>query len=212
MVVTENKEIDSILSSIGTEKVKTLDQLYDLQARYAPSNVYLPLVENTYDVDLKTRTIYGPEFISAQRDHKAEVIYFKVDRYFDYMDLSNTVCVIEYIVPKDPERIPHIYVVPFYDTTRYMDENKMIFPWSVGGAATLNSGTIEYAIRFFRVQGDGKNAELVYNLNTLPAKSKVLTSLEADNEIMKAEYDIPVEAYEELIYQMKNNKTYWTIL
>ena len=213
MAITDsNKQFDNILSSIGTDEVKTLDQLYDLQSRYAPSNVYLPLAENTYEVDLKTRTIYGPEFISTQRDHKAEVIYFKVDRYFDYMDLANTVCIVEYIIPGDTKRVPHIYVVPFYDTTRYMDEGKMIFPWSVGGSATLKNGTIEYAIRFFRIEGNGANAELVYNLNTLPTKSKILSSLEADTEIMKAEYDIPVEHYEELIYQMKNNKTYWTIL
>ena len=79
MAITDsNKQFDNILSSIGTDEVKTLDQLYDLQSRYAPSNVYLPLAENTYEVDLKTRTIYGPEFISTQRDHKAEVIQLKL--------------------------------------------------------------------------------------------------------------------------------------
>ena len=128
------------------------------------------------------------------------------------MDLANTICIIEYIIPGDEEKIPHIYVVPFYDTTKYMNENKLIFPWSVGGSATLQSGTIEYAIRFFKIDGEGKNAKLVYNLNTLPTKSKILNSIESDEEIMKAEYDIPVEAYEELLYQLKNNRTYWTIL
>lgn len=212
MAITESKQLDSILSAIATEEVTTLEQLYDLQARYAPSNVYLPLADNIYEVDLKTRTIHGPAFISVQRDHKAEIIYFKVDRFFDYMDLANTVCIVEYIVPGDATRTPHIYVVPFYDTSKYINENKMIFPWSVGGAATIQDGTIEYAIRFFRIEGDGANAKLVYNLSTLATKSRVLSSIEADGEIMKAEYDIPVEAYEELIYQVKNNKTYWTIV
>lgn len=212
MAITEPKQLDSILSAIATEEVTTLEQLYDLQARYAPSNVYLPLAHNTYEINLKTRTIHGPEFISVQRDHKSEIIYFKVDRFFDYMDLANTVCVVEYIVPGDKKRVPHFYVVPFFDTTKYLNEGKMVFPWSVGGAATEKDGTIEYAIRFFRIAGEGKEAELVYNLSTLPTKSKVLSSLEVDNELMKAEYDIPVDAYQELIYQVKNNKTYWTIL
>ena len=88
----------------------------------------------------------------------------------------------------------------------------MIFPWSVGGAATVKEGTIEYAIRFYKIDGEGKNRKLVYNLNTLPAKSKILPSIEGDGEISKAEYDIPVEAYEELIHQVVNNKTYWTIM
>lgn len=206
------QQFDNVLSAIATEEVTTLDQLYDLQAKHAPSNVYLPFADNIYDIDLKTRQIHGPEYISVQRDHKSEIIYFKVDRFCDYMDLSNTVCIVEYIVPGDPKRVPHIYVVPFYDTAKFMKDNKMIFPWNVGGAATSQNGTIEYAIRFYRVDGEGNNKKLVYNLNTLPTKSKVLKSLETDGEIMKAEYDIPVEAYEELIHQVVNNRTYWTIV
>ena len=207
-----NKQFDNVLSTIATEKVDTLEQLYELQKQNAPSNVFLPFAHNIYDIDLSTRKINGPEFISARRDHKSEIIYFKIDRYFDYMDLSNTICVIEYIVPGDTKRVPHIYIVPFYDTSKFVSEGKMIFPWSVGGAATSREGTIEYAIRFYRIDGEGKNRKLVYNLNTLPAKSKILPSIEGDGEILKVEYDIPAEPYEELIHQVVNNRTYWTIL
>lgn len=207
-----NKQFDNVLSTIATEKVDTLEQLYELQKQNAPSNVFLPFAHNIYDIDLSTRKINGPEFISARRDHKSEIIYFKIDRYFDYMDLSNTICVIEYIVPGDTKRVPHIYIVPFYDTSKFVSEGKMIFPWSVGGAATSREGTIEYAIRFYRIDGEGENRKLVYNLNTLPAKSKILPSIEGDGEILKAEYDIPAEPYEELIHQVVNNRTYWTIL
>ena len=207
-----NKQFDNVLSTIATEKVDTLEQLYELQKQNAPSNVFLPFAHNIYDIDLSTRKINGPEFISARRDHKSEIIYFKIDRYFDYMDLSNTICVIEYIVPGDTKRVPHIYIVPFYDTSKFISEGKMVFPWSVGGAATSREGTIEYAIRFYRIDGEGENRKLVYNLNTLPAKSKILPSIEGDGEILKAEYDIPAEPYEELIHQVVNNRTYWTIL
>ena len=207
-----NKEFDNILSTISTEKVDTLEQLYEIQMQNAPSNVFLPFAHNTYDIDLKTRKINGPEFISARRDHKAQVIYFKIDRYFDYMDLANTIGIIEYIVPGDTKRIPHIYVIPFYDTSKFIKEGKMIFPWAVGGSATSKEGTIEYAIRFYKIDGEGQNRKLVYNLNTLSTKSKILSSIEGDGEITKAEYDVPVERYEELIHQVTNNRTYWTIL
>ena len=206
------QQLDRTLNSIGSEKMTTVEQLYEIQAKYTPSNVFLPFADNIYDIDLNTRTIHGPEFLSVRRDHKSEVIYFKVDRYFDYMDLANTVCVIEYIIPGDLKRVPYIYVVPFYDTSKFIQENKMIFPWNVGGAATFQSGTIEYAIRFFKIDGDGANAKLVYNLNTLSTKSRILANIEGDNEIMKAEYDIPVDKYELLIQQVQNNKTYWTII
>lgn len=203
---------DEILTAIGTDEITTLEQLYNAQQQGAPSNVHLPYAHNIYDVDLKTRTIHGPDFISVQRDHKSEVIYFKVDRYVDYVDLANTVCVIEYIIPGNEDRIPYIYIVPFYDTTKFVTEGKMIFPWNVGGPATQAGGTIEYAIRFFRTDGDGVNTKLAYSLSTLPTKSKILPSIEGDGEIMKAEYDIPVEAYESLIQQATDSRTYWTIL
>lgn len=207
MAVTELK---SILSDINDENITTLEQLYNIQKESAPSNVYLPYAHNIYDVDLKTRTIYGPEMISVQKDHRSEVIYFKVDRFIDFMDLANTACVIEYIVPGDTKRVPYLYAVPFYDISKYAAENKMIFPWSVSGAATLKSGKIEYAIRFFRIDENG--SKLVYNLNTLPTTSSILSNIEGSNELMNTEYDIPVEAYESLLWQVKNNKTYWTIL
>lgn len=207
-----DKQFDKVLSTIATDKVNTLEQLYEVQAQNAPSNVFLPYAHNIYDIDLNTRTIHGPEFISVRRDHKSTVIYFKVDRYYDYMDLANTICIVEYIVPGDKTRVPHIYIVPFFDTAKFIHEGKMIFPWNVGGAATMAEGTIEYAIRFYKINGQGDNKQLVYNLNTLSTKSKILSSIEGDGEISKAEYDIPVEAYEELIHQVINNKTYWTYL
>lgn len=203
---------NAVLADIGTDEISTLDQLVDIQAKYAPSQVYLPFAHNIYEVNLNERQIYGPDVLSVQRDHKSEVLYFKLDRYFDYMDLTNTVCIVEYILPDDKERIPHIYIVPYYDSTKFMKEDKILVPWAVGGAATSKNGILEYALRFFKVEGSGKDAKLVYNLNTLSTKTKVLRSLEADGTIMKAEYDIPLEHYEELIYQVKNNRTTWTFI
>lgn len=206
-------KLDKALTDIGTDEITTAAQLYEIQAKNAPSNVFLPYAHNIYDVDLNTRTIHGPEVLSVRRDHKSEVIYFKIDRYFDYMDLANTTCIIQYIVPGDTERVPHFYVVPFFDTRTYGNENKMIFPWSVGGSATMANGEIEYAIRFFKVTGEREHAVLAYNLNTLPAKSKVLQSIEADTEIMKAAYETPIAPlYEELLDQLRNSKTYWAIV
>lgn len=208
MAITNNTLVD-----FATDDISTLEQLYQAQIHNAPSNVFLPYAHNIYDVDLKTRMIHGPEVISVQRDHRSEVIYFKVDRYIDYMDLANTVCVIAYIIPGDETKVPYLYTVPFYDTAKFQEENKMIFPWQVGGPATINEGKIEYAIRFFKVNDSGTEKELVYSLSTLPTTSKILPSLEGDTEIMKAEYDVPIaNKYENLVQQIIENKTYWTIL
>jgi hypothetical protein len=61
-------------------------------------------------------------------------------------------------------------VVPFYDTTK--DDYTMIIPWLIEGAVTAAPGTVYYSVQFFRVS-DGSQ-KYTYNLNTLPAKSKVL--------------------------------------
>lgn len=204
---------NAMLADIATEEISTLEQLYNAQEQGAPSLVILPYSNEFYDIDLKTRTINGPEFISVQRDHRAETIYFKVDRYVDYMDLANTSCVVEYIIPKDEQNIPYLYIVPFYDTVKFSEENKMIFPWNINGPATMNDGVIQYAIRFFKVKDTGTELNLVYSLSTMPSTTKILPGLEnANSEIMKAEYDIPVERYNYLIQQLNENKTYWSIL
>jgi hypothetical protein len=138
----------------------------------------LPYADNIYDVDLTTRTIHGPKSISVQKDHRSTVLYFKVDRFVDFMDLANTVCVIEYIIPGDTTRVPYLYAVPFYDIVKFSKDNKIIFPWNVSGAATLKSGKIEYAIRFFKIDENG--GKLLYNLNTLPTTSTILSNIEGD--------------------------------
>lgn len=204
--------LDKVLIDLASNEVQTLEQLHAIQSKNAPSIAYLPYADNIYDIDLNTRTIHGPAMLGAQRDHKAEIVYFRIDRYFDYMDLANTICLVEYVLPKDKDRAPHIYIVPFFDTAKFMSEGKMLFPWVVGGAATSQEGTLEYAVRFYKVAEVEDKLELVYNLNTLPTTSKVQRSLEVNHEIMNAAYDIPVDKYEALIYQLENSKTTWQFL
>jgi hypothetical protein len=129
------------------------------------------------------------------------------------MDLTNTVCIIEYILPKDDTKVPYIYIVPYYDTRRFIKENKIVFPWVVGDAATLRHGTLEYAIRFYKVEGYGNDAKLIYNLNTLPAKAEILPTIASDGTILEIPYDMPIAArWEHLVSQIDNSKTVWRML
>lgn len=210
--MANNEQLNNILSNLSTDEINSLNQLYDIQARHAPSNVYLPFAHNIYEVDLNTRKINGPAYLSVRRDHKAEVIYFKLDRYFDYMDLSNTVCIIQYLIPD--ENIPRIYIVPFFDTSTYFKDNKILIPWVVGGSVTSKAGKVEYSIRFYKIQRENDNdIKLVYNLSTLPTTSEILYSLEGDGEIMNVAYDVEIATHwQDLIDQVKNSQTTWTVL
>ncbi len=159
--------------------------LHQIQDENAPSiAVLLPGTENIYNIDLNTRTIESPEFLSVSRDHRAETIYFKCPRYFDNIDLTNLVCVVEYINANGDGRV---YAVPYYDvdSLSLIDEDEeiyepmILFPWCIDGEATKVAGDITYAIRFYELNGTGTN--MVYNLNTLTAKSKVLHGIEVNN-------------------------------
>lgn len=186
--------------------------LYEIASQNSPNIAELPgATKNMYEVNLSTREIDSPEFLSVNAEHKAEVVYFVMDRFYDYMDLTTTTCVIQYIAPDGK---PYVYIVPFYDIYTFRSLNKMIIPWNIDGAATQVAGTLKYSIRFYKMAGEGEYATIAYNLNTLPAESQILESLNVD-PLNKEEVDFQTEAYEYLMSEISNlhrKELYWEIL
>lgn len=198
-----------------TDNQSSLNQLFQIQTQVPPSPIRnLPTSATIYDIDLNTRTISAPKQLSVSRDHKSTVIYFRVNRYYDYMDLAETVCLVQYIPPGHKGQAPYTYVVPFFDILSHEDKGQMIFPWVIGGPATVKEGVLQFAVRFYKVDtNDEGNVVLTYNLNTTPASSRILYGLEADDTMMKLAYDEPIaKQYESLIAQLSNQGTQWTML
>lgn len=189
-----------------------LENLYEISSQNPPSMAELPGANenNICIVDLRTRKIASPEFLSVIKDHKAEVLYFVVDRFYDYMDLSTTTCLVQYSTKSGD----YIYIVPYFDIyNQTFGRNKMIIPWNIDGSATRDSGTIKYSLRFYKIDGENREAKLVYNLNTLPAESKILKGLDVD-PLNKEEIDFETEAYEQImqhIAKLYQQGTYWEI-
>lgn len=187
------------------------DNLWLIQSKNAPQTVLLlPSSENIYEIDLHSRKIEAPEILSLQKDHYAETIYFMVDRFYDNIDLNETICVVQYITPAGLKRI---YAVPFYDISTYkkfldLEENedipKLIFPWCIDGAATRDAGIVEYSIRFYKL--DEYNHTLAYNLSTLPAKSEVLHGMEVLEE--NEDYNFTAEVIEQIFARIEDAKNY----
>lgn len=149
-----------------------------IQSENAPSlAVLLPTDEKIYYVDLNSRTIESPEYLSVEKDHRAETIYFKVNRFYDFYDLTQAVCVIQYINALGESRA---FVVPYYDITTLAEDDMILFPWIIDGEATKAGGIIEYNIKFYKLTDTGKH--YMYNLSTLPAKSKILHGIEINEE------------------------------
>lgn len=177
--------------------------LYRIQDENAPEKaILLPSDERTFKIDLNTRTIEAPEFLSVSHDHAAETLYFVVDRYFDHWDLANSTCVVQYVNANNES---YIYAVPYFDIETLGEDfvNKMIIPWNIGGAATAYPGDVTFSFRFYHIdpysithsyiddQGmyheptEGES-HFIYNLSTLPATSKVLYGI--GTEILDEEY------------------------
>lgn len=187
------------------------DNLWRIQSENPPSiAVLLPDTETIYEIDLNKRTIQSPEYLSVQQDHNAETVFFKVDRFFDNVDLSTTVCVVQYINAAGTHRL---YVVPYYDISTFGKENKIVFPWCIEGGATEVAGDVQYSIRFYKISENGDY--LTYNLSTLPTKSKVLYGINIKIEDENDEYILTPSIIDEIhsrIDQISRYDIYWDIL
>ena len=192
----------------------------------APCYAILDTDEEPLEINLDTREIKAPEFLSVLEDHRSETVYFKVDRYYDYMDLAHVACVIQYI---NAAGKAGLYFVPFYDIYTLAEENKILFPWNISGLVTEAAGIVHFSIFFYSIDQkyiDGKyEYDYVYKLNTKEAKSKILTSLTVSdllNKNLKID-NLPANNYPELDAYLEINErlnkvenwqthVFWTIL
>lgn len=166
------------------------DKLLEIQNNTSIALVYLPSDEPRFIIDANSRAITIPGefgFLSLKKDHNAETIYFEIDRYFDGEDLSQHTCVVQY-KRSDKEGV---YAVKSYDIESV--DGKIIFGWTITNEVTLASGDIEFSVRFYSI----KDNKYVYNFNTLPAKSKILETLDIGSypyeDILASDYEIYVE-------------------
>lgn len=209
---------------IVTDVDKLSNILKEIQ-RNNPTSVatLIPETERIFEVDLSNRKIQTPEeIITVQHDHNAETIYFKINRFFDNTDLSKLVCVIEYITPAKES---FVYPVPYYDIDTLsvrnpeegIEEPMILIPWIISGVVAENIGTVQFAIRFFKLDTSG--TEFIYNLTTLPTTLQIVKGLEVDSEEVLSDQDRSFlsSEWEHILDEMKKvadtgGKIYWTVL
>lgn len=199
-----------------------ISSLYDIQnladdaGRQYPQLAHLlPSDAQIYDIDLNSRKVNVPKILSVQYDHNAEIIYFRVPRYYQNMDLANTVCVVQYV---NANKDAGLYWVPWYDTSHYLRDPEdpeietptMLVPWAIGGLATAKPGIITFNVRFYRIDGDGHT--FLYNMTTRPASGEILHGMqftEEDYEQFKLDSSVVQQIYYNLDMAMENAITYW---
>jgi len=149
----------------------------------------LPLDEEFLDINADTREIKIPSSfarngVGVQGDEMAEVVYFKINRYFDAMDLaSNDMNIIIQWEAKDADKQAIIGISPNYGKDIETSPGDIIFGWPIYSELTKNPGTIKFAVRFFsfgEVDPETGLRTLNYSLATLPAELSIGATLDYD--------------------------------
>lgn len=159
----------------------------------------LPLDEDHFEINANTRAINIPASfkkngVAVQGDDLAEVLYFKIDRYFDYMDLNNCDIYIQWETPKAADGTTIKSASPAYIRDIESEPGKLIFGWALSDAITANSGTLKFSVRFFQWE-DPENVKaggdkiLAYSFSTLTAQVLIQPSINFDPEKDKYEVD-----------------------
>ena len=161
-----------------TEPSEFRQRLQEIQNSVKITFAHLPSNEPRFIIDANSRKINIPfefSFLGVIGDHKAETIYFEIDRYFDDVDLSEHTCVIQFI-NKNPQTLKFnegLYPVTTMDVNSI--DGKIIFGWNIMNDATQIAGDIHFSIRFYSIDSNNK---FTYNFNTLTANSIILDTLD----------------------------------
>lgn len=170
------------LTASTADRFMNLNEYYHYMAeffnRQAYKYVLLPRDETPFEIDLNARTVKVPtdfsKCASVQKDQIAELVIFSADRFFDYMDLANTLIYIQWITPEDkknniPEKVGATRIKMIDLET---EPGKIRFAWPLTDEVTAVAGNVKFSVRFFRLaNGADPNSDnagdVVYSLNTI---------------------------------------------
>lgn len=159
---------------------------------------FLVINNNTREISV-SKTSFAKNGIAVEADHLAEIVYFKVDRYFDRMDLAQNKMNIEIrwsLLNSKRQTVKYgSSKALFIDAESY--PGKVVFGWAVSRDMCSEAGSLAFSVCFYI--GENKAAEEIglrdYSLNTqiasLPVKAgigitNVKEQVDSQNDIFKA--------------------------
>ena len=178
------------------EYISSLNEYFSVIEQLAREDLkfnILPIDEETFDIDANTRTItVPPSFkngVGVKGDQVAEIIYFKIDRYFDATDLNTQNIYIEWKNAKGEPGLSKEYV---RDVTS--DPDHIIFGWPLASQITEYAGAVEFAVRFYSFKDPAAaDKEIVYSFATQPQTIMINDTMNfsiVDDRIQKLEDNI----------------------
>ena len=156
-------------------KIETLEQYFNCigDLKYIDKKfTILPVDEEYFEIDANSRIITIPpntfkkHGLGVVGDETAEIVYFRIDRYFDFMDLAkdNIKILIQWESDAVEKQVSPIWVKD-YDT--YTD--KLVFGWAIDSNITQVKGPLRFSVRFVMIEGD----DILYSLSTQTAQTTI---------------------------------------
>lgn len=138
----------------------------------------LPLDEDYFEIDANSRKITVPQSfrtngIAVKGDQVAEIVYFRIARYFDFTDLDTTTIFIQWETSDGHKDVSGIWVKDIES-----DPNYLIFGWPLDTEITKTPGPIKFSVRFIQRNDDD---EIVYSFSTLEAQATINPALDLSN-------------------------------
>ena len=162
---------------------EALDKLRSISGFNKYKYLRIPLQEQMLTIG-DDRRIEIPAFfningVGVRGDHTAEVLYFKMHRFQDAMDLTACVngaggtgsgCYIQWVNANNEEMLSPAYNFDW-------DNEWIYFGWVISNVITSTDGNVQFGVRF--IQYDTTN-RLVYSYSSLTATLRVQPGLDLD--------------------------------
>lgn len=154
-----------------------LPELINYKAKY----LMLPTDEEAFYINANTRTIDVPPAFSAcggvKSDNYAEIITFKIDRYFDYKDLAEANIAVQWKNAAGKEGVSFIDLI---DLETEGDKGLLRFGWPLTAEMTAAAGPLYFAVRFYTADTREGAVNLAYLFNTTPKFIEIKDTLSID--------------------------------
>lgn len=165
--------------------IANLDKLAN--ATNGTKYVRLPIDEDVFEVDANARTITVPKNSFAKNgvgvvgDELAEIIYFRMARFFDIADLASNDMQI-YIQWENAEGKQGVSLA--YAKDMFSDPEKVYFGWALSSAITAKAGNIKFNIRVVKrgkvVENGVEVPAILYSFSTQTATVAIKAALNLD--------------------------------
>lgn len=170
------------------ETLTSLEELFMFMrqiTRFAPIYTRLPLDEEPFFINADSREITVPKDfaingVSVQGDEVAEILFFKINRFFDATDLSQCKIFIQWKNAEADEfgNLTEGVSRPWIQDIE-SEPGYLIFGWPISSKITKKPGNITFSIRFYRLDQADK---LLYSFSTLDQTVKIQPALDYDIE------------------------------